>query len=208
VGATLVVSGLARLAAAALAASLLGAAMPARGQASMTLFGGYGGTHGIDNAATGAGAEVDNAASVGVALNLPLDAARDLQLLVRQQTSTVAPGGGAAPFDLTVRTLHVGGTVTLDAPAAGGLYAVGGVGLTQFSPSSSGYGSDVKASLSLGIGYLLPLTAQVALRAEARGYLTLVNSSGGFLCSGGCIAVLKSDSVTQGEATIGLSMRF
>jgi hypothetical protein len=207
-GAPLVVSGAARLAAVVLAASVLGAGMPARGQASLTLFGGYGGTHGIDNAATGAGADVDNAASMGVALNLPFDPSRDLQLLYRQQTSTMAPGGGAAPFDLTVRTLHVGGTVSLDAPAARGLYAVGGVGLTQFSPSSRGYGSDVKPSLSLGIGYLLPLTARIALRAEARGYLTLVNSAGGFLCSGGCIAVLKSDSVTQGEATIGLSARF
>jgi hypothetical protein len=194
--------------AAGLAAGLVLAAGPAAAQLSVTLFGGYGGTNGIDNATTSAGAEVDSAAVYGVAFGWPLDASRELELLYRQQSTTLAPGGGAAPFDLAVRHLHVGGSVFVGASSTSGFYVVGGVGLTQFSPSTSGYGSEVKPSGNLGFGYRLALGERVALKAEARGYATLVNSSGGFLCSGGCVAVLKADTVTQYEATLGLSARF
>jgi len=183
-------------------------AAPAAAQMSITVFAGYGGTNGIDNLTTGASADVKNAATFGVALGLPLDASRELQLFYNQQATTLAPGGGAAPFDLAIRHLHIGGTVFIDRPIGQGFYAVGGVGVTQFSPSTSGYGSEVKPSGNLGLGYMLPLGDRIALRAEVRGYLTLVNSSGGFLCSGGCVVVLKGDAVTQYEAKLGLMARF
>lgn len=181
---------------------------PAAAQTSITVFGGYGGTNGIDNATTASGADVKDAATFGVALGLPLDASRELQLYYNQQATTLAPGGGAAPFDLTIRTLHIGGTVFIDRPIGQGFYAVGGIGVTQFSPSTAGYGSEVKPSGNLGFGYMMPLGDRIALRAEVRGYLTLVNSSGGFLCSGGCVVVLKGDAVTQYEAKLGLMARF
>jgi len=195
-----------RLFAASVAAVLCAA--PAVAQTSITVFAGYGGTNGIDNLTTGASADVKNAATFGVALGLPLDASRELQLFYNQQATTLAPGGGAAPFDLAIRHLHIGGTVFIDRPIGQGFYAVGGVGVTQFSPSTSGYGSEVKPSGNLGLGYMLPLGDRIALRAEVRGYLTLVNSSGGFLCSGGCVVVLKGDAVTQYEAKLGLMARF
>jgi hypothetical protein len=194
--------------AAGLAAGLFLAAAPAAAQLSVTLLAGYGGTNGIDNATTSGSADVDSAAAYGVAFGWPLDASRELELLYRQQSTTLAPGGGAAPFDLTIRHLHIGGSVFVEGASAQGFYVVGGVGLSQFSPSTSGYGSEVKPSANLGFGYRIPLGDRVAVKAEARGYATLVNSSGGFLCSGGCVAVLKADAVTQYEATIGLSARF
>ena len=194
--------------AAALAAVLLTGSTAASAQMSITLNAGYAGTNGIDNVTTGSGADVDSAPTFGLALGWPLDASRELELLYKQQSTTLSPGGGAAPFDLTIRYLHIGGSLFVDGPVGRGLYAVGGVGVTQFSPSTSGYGSEVKPSGNLGFGYLLPLGQRIALRVEARGYLSLVNSSGGFLCSGGCVVVLKSDAVTQYEATVGLSARF
>jgi len=48
----------------------------------------------------------------------------------------------------------------------------------------------------------------VALRLEARGYATLVNSSGGLFCSGGCTLQIEGDTLTQGEVQLGLSFRF
>lgn len=192
----------------ALAAAMVGAAGQAAAEGSVTLFAGYAGTSGIDNASSGSGADVKNAATFGVALGMPLDASRELQLTYSQQSTTLSPGGSAAPFDITFRYLHVGGTVFLDQNIGKGFYAAGGLGATQFSPSTLGYGSEVKPSMNLGFGYYLPLGDRFALRAEARGYLTFVNSSGGFLCSGGCVVVLKSDAVTQVEARVGLMGRF
>jgi Outer membrane protein beta-barrel domain len=196
------------LIASALAAAMLCAASPAAAQASVTLFAGYAGTSGIDNATNDTSADVKDGATFGVALGMPFDASRELQLLYNQQSTTLTPGGGAAPFDLTIRHLHVGGTVFVDRAVAQGFYAVGGVGVTQFSPGTAGYGNEYKPSMNVGFGYLLPLGDRLALRAEARGYITFVNSSGGFLCSGGCVVVLKSDAVTQLEAKIGLMARF
>jgi hypothetical protein len=46
------------------------------------------------------------------------------------------------------------------------------------------------------------------LRFEGRGYATLVDSSGGLFCSGGCVISIKGSTVTQGEALLGLSFRF
>ncbi len=197
-----------RIAAAALAASLSVAASSAAAQGSITLFAGYGGTGGIDNVTTGSSADVKNAAAVGAAFGWPLDASRELQLYYNQQSTTVSPGGGTAAFDLTLRSLHVGGTVFVDGAVGRGFYAVGGVGVTQFSPSGGGYGSEVKPSGNLGFGYMVPLGDRLALRAEIRGTLALVNSSGGFLCSGGCVVVLKGDTVSQVQGQIGLMGRF
>jgi len=196
------------LLASALAAATLCAASPAAAQASVTLYGGYAGTSGIDNATNSTSADVKDGATFGVAIGMPFDASRELQLLYNQQSTTLTPGGGAAPFDLTIRHLHVGGTVFVDRAVGQGFYAVGGVGVTQFSPATTGYGNEYKPSLNVGFGYYLPLGDRLALLAEARGFFTLVNSSGGFLCSGGCVVVLKSDTVTQVEAKIGLMARF
>jgi hypothetical protein len=197
-----------RLSAPALAAILLCVAAPASAQMSITLFAGYAGSSGVENVTTNSSADMKSAPTYSVALGTVLDGSRELQLYYSQQSTTLSPGGGAEPFDLKVRYLHVGGTVFIDRPISQGFYAVGGVGVTQFSPGTSGYGDEVKPSINLGLGYYLPLGDHIALRAEARGYFTIVNSSGGFLCSGGCVAVLKSEAVTQYEAKIGLMARF
>jgi hypothetical protein len=196
------------LLASALAFAMLSTAAPAAAQPSVTLFAGYAGTSGIDDATSNASADVKNGATFGVAVGVPFDASRELQLLYNQQSTTLTPGSGAAPFDLTIRHLHFGGTVFVDRAVGQGFYAVGGVGVTQFSPGTTGFDDEYKPSINVGFGYYLPLGNRVALLAEARGFFTLVNSSGGFLCSGGCVVVLKSDTVTQVEAKIGLMARF
>jgi hypothetical protein len=111
------------LLASALAAAMLCAASPAAAQASVTLYAGYAGTSGIDNATNSTSADVKNGATFGVAIGMPFDASRELQLLYSQQSTTLAPGGGAAPFDLTIRYLHVGGTVFVDRAVGQGFYA-------------------------------------------------------------------------------------
>lgn len=194
--------------ASALVATLVSATAPASAQTSLTLFTGYAGSSGLENVSTDTNADLKNAATYGVALGMVLDPSRELQLYYNQQSTTLSPGGDAAPFDLTMRYLHVGGTLFIDRPISQGFYAVGGVGITHFSPGTGGYSDEVRPSINLGFGYLLPLGDRIALRAEARGYFTLVNNSGGFLCSGGCVAVLKSEAVTQLEAKIGLMARF
>jgi hypothetical protein len=181
---------------------------PAAAQVSVTLYGGGMGSSGLNDATTDASVQVKSGAAWAAAVGTLADAGREIQLLYAQQATSVNPGAGAAPFDLTVRYLHLGGTVFVDGPIARGFYVAGGLGATQFAPNFSGYGNAYRGSLNLGLGYYWPLTKNLALRAEGRGFLTLVNSSGGFLCSGGCVVVLKSDYFVQYAGLLGLTASF
>ncbi|MEQ1774346.1 MAG: hypothetical protein ABL891_11240 [Burkholderiales bacterium] len=46
------------------------------------------------------------------------------------------------------------------------------------------------------------------LRAELRGYATLIRSDGAFFCSGGCTVSIRGDTMTQLEAMVGVSVGF
>lgn len=196
-----------RIAHAIVLASML-VAGPAAAQMTLTLYAGYVGSDGIENTTTDAKATVKSSGAFSLAVGTLLDPSRELQLMYSQQSTTLSPGGSAAPFDLTVRYLHLGGTSFIEGPVGRGVYVAGGIGATQFSPSTSGYGSEIRASLNLGVGYYWPLNDNFGLRAEARGFATFVNSSGGFMCSGGCVVVLRSDIFLQYEGMIGLNARF
>ena len=101
----------------------------------------------------------------------------------------------------------VAGAYVRSRPHGGG-YVAGGLGATLMTPSASGLSSEVRPSASLAIGYEYPFNPSLALRAEVRGFLTLIDSSGGFFCSGGCIVTLQGDALVQAQALLGLSLRF
>lgn len=182
-------------------------APPALAQVSATVFGGYSVSEGIDNDASGKRARVKSGAAVSVAADYVLDSSRQLQLFYGQQNTTLDPGS-VARFDFDVRYLHLGGTYFFDGPIGRGPYAVGGIGATHFSPNLNGLRSETRASLNVGFGYLWPFGSAIALRAEARAFVTLLNSSGGLFCSGGCTVLLSGDAFVQGQALLGLTARF
>jgi len=92
--------------------------------------------------------------------------------------------------------------------ATDGGYLAGGLGVTYFKPDLDEFTSEVRASMSLALGYQWMLSKQVALRTEMRGYFTLINSSGGFFCNGGCTVSIRGDTLTQFEGLVGLSYGF
>jgi len=187
---------------------LLLLASPAVAQVSVTAFGGYAVSEGIENDTSGERASVKSGGAFGVAGDYDLDSSRQLQLFYGQQSTTLDPGSGQPRFDFDVRYLHLGGTYFIDGPVGRGPYAVGGLGVTHFSPDLSGLQSETRASLNVGFGYLWPLGRAVAVRAEARAFFTLLNSSGGLFCSGGCAVFLSGDAFVQGQAMLGLTARF
>ena len=193
--------------AAVLASALL--AGPVAAQMTLTLYAGYVGSDGVDNVSTDSTARQSRARRRSrVALGTVLDPSRELQLIVQPAVDHAVAGRrcGTLRSDDPLPALRW--HAFLDGPIERGWYVAGGLGATQFSPSTTGYGSEIKASLNLGVGYYWPLSDNVGLRAEARGFVTFVNSSGGFLCSGGCVVVLSSDIFLQYEAMLGLNARF
>jgi len=156
--------------------------------------------------------------AASVSLDLKLDTSRQWQLFLSRQNSQMStaqasaptPPGGPVPakVPLTMTYLHIGGTSFLEGRIGQGVYLVGGLGATLFEPGVDGFENELRPSLNLGIGYQLPLGEYVALRFEARGYATLVNSATGVFCSGGCVISIKGDTVTQGDVQVGLSFRY
>lgn len=207
----------ARRLAIALSASLatLLPALPAAAQNALTLFGGYtwGGSFDQANGST-ATADLEGSGAGAVSIDWAYDAARNVQLFASGQRTTLqlppgsVPAGSPLSVPMTVSYLHLGGSNFFDGVAGRGGYVAGGLGATFMSPSVDSLASEVRPSMSLALGYEHALAPSLALRMELRGYVTLINSSGGFFCSGGCVVALKGDAMLQGEALLGLSLRF
>ncbi|WP_374512984.1 hypothetical protein [Niveibacterium sp.] len=81
-----------------------------------------------------------------------------------------------------------------------------GIGGTLLALERSG--GELHPSMNLGRGYPFMLGKHAALRREGRFYTTLINSSGGLFCSGGCVLQIKGDLFTQGEGIVGVSVLF
>lgn len=151
--------------------------------------------------------------AASISIDWRLDAARQLQLFASQHATeleTQAATATLASQRLPIRlsTLHLGGTNFIDGRIGAGTYVVGGLGFSYFSPSLAPYESALRLSMNLGLGYQWPLSPALALRTELRAFVTLINSSGSFLCSGGCVVSIKGDTLTQAEVLFGLAVNF
>jgi hypothetical protein len=183
------------------------AALPASAQNALTLYGGWRGGGSFENR-SGDSATLNGGFAGSAALDLGYDAARQIQLFASYQSTELPAFGGNPALPLRVGYLHLGGTNYFDGQVGRGGYVVGGLGATVLSPDTNGLSSEWRPSMNIGIGWQWPLADRVSLRFEARGYLTLIDSSGNLFCSGGCIVSIQGDLMTQGEAMVGLSIGF
>ncbi len=178
---------------------------------ALTAYAGYRGGGGFIDANTGQSLNLGGSAAVALALDFPLDDARQYQVLVSHQRTHLSLGTTSSargnPLPMEITYLHLGGTNFFEGTVGRGPYLVGGLGATLFSPGA-GYSGETYPSLNLGIGYQWLLGDTFAVRVEARGYATLVNSSGGIFCSGGCVVSIKGDTVRQGDLMLGVASRF
>jgi hypothetical protein len=197
-----------------LLASALGAAAAPGNDNAVTLYGAYRSGGSFTDSASQTTLKLDSSPAGAISLDLALDARRQVQWYLSHQRTELDLGTAAQPaatptkLPLQLTYLHLGGSVFFDGPVGKGPYVVGGLGATVFSPGLAGLSNEVRPSMNLGIGYQWPLAERIALRLEARGYVTLINSNGGFFCSGGCVVAIQGDTLTQGEVQLGLSFGF
>ncbi|HUU72418.1 MAG TPA: outer membrane beta-barrel protein [Burkholderiales bacterium] len=186
-------------------------ALAAEKDSALTVYAGFRDGGSFTDVDTDEKLSLDSSAAGSLALDFGLDTSRQWQIfLSHQRTDLSLKGTSSASGDalgMSVTYLHFGGTSFFTGTVGKGPYVVGGIGATVFDPDS-GFDTELRASLNLGLGYQLPLSETFALRFEARGYATLVNSSGGLFCSGGCVVSIEGDVITQGELMLGLSTRF
>lgn len=177
----------------------------------ITLYGGYraGGT--FTEATTGQDVRVGSFASVALAADIALEPRKQVQLFYSRQKTDLSSGAflvSTSSIPLTIEYFHLGGTAFLETMSSGP-YVVGGIGATVFRPEGPGLTSETKPSMNLGFGYMLPLAHNLGVRFEARGYATLIDSTGGMFCSNNsCLVSIKGTALYQGEALVGLTGRF
>lgn len=195
----------------ALAAPVAGAQDRNLGNA-VTVFGGWRASGTLEDSVAQRNVRLRDSAAWSAAVDIGLDPSRQLEFFFsRQNTSlSVTPAGSATSLRLPVQVtyFHFGGTNYFEGPVGTGPFAAGGLGFTRLAPGLDGFDSETKPSLSIALGWALPLGRYAALRIEGRGYWTLVNSSGGLFCSGGCTISIKGDSLQQIEMLIGIAARF
>jgi hypothetical protein len=186
-------------------------ATAAPSESNLTLYGAYRYGGGFTDVTTGKTWELTEGPAYAVAADFPIDRSSQWEIFVSHRNSSLKASGFSPVADnigLGITYYHVGGTYFFDQQVGKGLYGVGGLGLTNFSPKQSGLSSETRFSLNLGLGWMIPLAKYVALKLEARGYVTLVDSSGGFFCSGGCVVQISGTTFVQGEVLAGISARF
>jgi len=153
---------------------------------------------------------IASSAAYGGIIDVPLyGGLRALELYFSHQPTTLQGGEFLAPpvSDLTVNVIHIGlvDTVITDDPRLSWLL-VGAAGATRFEAHSN---ADTRFSIGLGGGVRWMVNPHVGLRGDLRALVTF--PGGGqtvIICSGGCAAHYQGTIVVQGEATVGVVVRF
>ena len=202
-----------------LIAAILAAAVPVARAAEAPRFqaglhAGYRAGGSFEDAATEDGRDLDEGESFALALELRYKPGDDrfYQLWYSRQASAVADEL-AVVHDVDIEYLHLGGTLPIGDAERAQPYFAAGLGATRFSSSGPDSRDLTRFSGSIAFGVGMPIAEHAALRFEARGYLTAVDSDNAFFCrsdggEGLCRIVSSGSTVFQAEALVGVAVRF
>jgi hypothetical protein len=153
---------------------------------------------------------IASSAIYGGVIDVPLDGGlRAVELYFSHQPTTLRGGEILDPpiGDLAVNVVHVGLVDTVPGDDARlSWLLIGTAGATEFEARSS---SKTRLSIGLGGGVRWMINPHVGLRGDLRALVTF--AGGGqtvIVCSGGCIGQYQGTVVVQGEATVGIVVRF
>ncbi|MFY9398397.1 MAG: hypothetical protein WAR22_08550 [Desulfomonilia bacterium] len=162
----------------------------------------------------GADLDLDEAATLGLAVDFPLDEGRQIELYYSRQPTRLEADGepsfeGAA-FDIDVHYLQLGGTYTWHDQGTFRPYVAGSLGVTYLDPEPSNVDSLIRFSLGLGGGVRAFITERLGLRLDGRAFATLVENQGGgaaFSSDEGLSVAVSSDILVQFVFGLGVFFR-
>lgn len=163
----------------------------------------------LEEESTGATINLKETGSFGIILSMKQKSDTHYDFLFsRQNTELQSSASPENTTSLRFDYYHLGGTVFYDHENLHP-FVTGGLGATHISPANDIFSSETKFSFSIGAGLKFPLTQNMGLRLEARGYGTAVDGGGSILCANGaCVAKFKGSLFMQFEASAGLSIAF
>ncbi len=159
--------------------------------------------------------ELRESRAFGLTLNGAVAANTQWEVFYARQSTEADPLGtlqGTGPFDIDIDYLHLGGTYLFEGNKVIPFIAAT-LGAARLDPRPGGFGSKTFASGSLGGGWKFNLARNVGIRAEVRGYATLIDSNNRLFCesdggAGSCLIILEGKLLNQWEARLGLTLRF
>jgi len=168
----------------------------------------------VNNEVTSTGSRIglQDHLSYGIAADLRASDSTAYELFYSREPTRLTVVNGAAPTDVTVSYLQLGGTLMLDeGERALRPYAIGGLGITRLSPGEDG-NTRTRFSGSLGFGVRWAATQHLALRLEGRGFVTLMNNDAVFCKSDntGLLCRVHGNGTTfiQGQLLAGAAFTF
>lgn len=193
------------------------AAMPAqateRPAFQVAAHAGYRAGGSLEDELTGEHRDLDEGSSLALALELRFKPGDDryYQLWYSRQESAVEDPLGR--YDVDIEYLHLGGTIPIGENERAQPYFAAGLGATRFSSSEPGASDETRFSGSIAFGVAVALSERAALRFEARGYLTAVETDSAIFCrsdngTGFCRVVASGSTLGQVEALAGIAFRF
>jgi opacity protein-like surface antigen len=177
------------------------------------LHGGYRVGGSLEDEDTGEDRDFEDGSSFAVALELRYGEGDDryYQLWYSRQSTEV--DDGVETHDADVEYLHIGGTLPFGGTDYVQPYFAAGIGATRFSASGADTDDRTNFSGSAAFGLEIPIGARAAIRLEARGYLTAVDTDTAFFCrsdngEGVCRIVASGSTIFQAEGLAGILVRF
>jgi opacity protein-like surface antigen len=181
----------------------------------LTPFIGYrwGGTIFADQTAFAFHQDVDVASSAnyGVNFGIPLaDTGMKLELMINRQNSHLQTEEGLFQpedkiADVDVTYWHAGLQMPFAVSHNAVPYVVISGGIATIDPKVSQLTAENKFSFSTGIGVKVPISRNVAMRAEGRGYFTFLDDSNS---SCHCDYYYYNQNFYQGEVNLGFTFSF
>ena len=151
----------------------------------------------------------------GLILSFPYQRGKNFEIYYSHQstqlnslTLTAPAPASVVSIPITIDYLHFGGTTPISEDKNLQTFISGGLGFTYLSPDFADAQSDLRASLSIGLGLRWPVTERIALRLEARGLATLYNNNSAIFCNSGCTIKVNGNFFMQGEVFAGLGFTF
>lgn len=195
-----------------LLASLYAPAKASAGDMEITPIVGYIFGGGFEDSANGNTLDLADTENYGVILSLK-DKSKPggfYELLYNHQSTYLKGDGtvfsGAARLHIDIDTLQLGGTYGSEGENVNPFVAAG-VGVTHMIPEQGD--AETWFSFSLGAGVKIPVTENIGLRFEGRGFATVLDGNGSIFCSNGSCAIqAEGDLMWQFTAFSGVVFSF
>jgi hypothetical protein len=163
----------------------------------------------VEDTTTGTQYSFEDAPAYGLFLDYaPMNYPGRYEVLWSHQDSSLdfQGNGGLSKVDLTIDVVQVGGVLEFGSERFRE-YVSAHLGATHFA--SDGYGNDTEFSFGIGVGGKAFLTKNLYLRADFRGFCSVVNAEGSFIYWNGItVASFSGSTLWQGQASVGLGVTF